>query len=353
MKKLFLILTIAYLSITLQGCNGQSKSGINQQVQQPTTTKETAVKVFKDLARVEPINCIVTILDNKECIICIANKTGAEGNDKMFYSNADIVYYKLSKFADAWRIDTQKPVFNKEFTYCDFYNDFEIATIGNKPYLYFFYCLSPMGNAISFVDLNFSLFSLMDFQLTTLNYGGDPVYDNKDNLQQIKGEFTNLDKLNGKPELLSYLEGKASKSKLVYRAKNKDLEINSSDNYEKKWQVDNSSIKTVWDVKDNTFEEPLRTTYYDKNIFPTKRGQIFGNIENSKYKVVALFRNNIVGYDKTKKKYFPIWIESCSHGCNKEISFANETTLKIVYSESRDEIITVDLAKMTYKITLK
>ena len=131
-----------------------------------------------------------------------------------------------------------------------------------------------------------------------------------------------------------------------------DLAINNADNYEKKWQVDNSSIKTVWDVKENTFEEALRTTYYEKNIFPTEEGYFSEKIENSKYKVVSLFRSNILGYDKTKKKYFPIWVEHCSRGCNKSISFISDMVLKIVYSEADNETITVDLTNMTYKITL-
>ena len=353
-KKFNLLLgTMIFVSIFLASCNGQTKSDKTQQETQPTISKEQAISVFKDLVRIEPINCLVTTIDNKECIICIANKTGVDGNDKMFYSNADIIFYKLTKFADAWRIETQKPIFAYEFTYCDFYNDFEIATIGNKPYLYFLYRLSPMGNAVSFMDLNFALFSLTDFQLTTLDYGGDPVYDKKDNLQQIKGDFTNLDKLSSKPDLSKFLEDKASKSSVIYRATKQDLDMNSADNYEKKWQVDNSKIKSVWDTKENTFDEPLRVTYYDKSIFPTEQGYISGSVESTKFKIVSLFRNNILGYDKTKKKYFPIWVESCSHGCNKTVAFIDDTTLRITYSEANDEMIIVDLTNMTYKITLK
>jgi hypothetical protein len=350
----FVVLTIAYLSFTLQGCNfQQKKNGTNQLVEQTLITKETAIKIFNELTGIELINCIVTTLDGKECIICLANKIGIDGPDKMHYINADIVYYKLSKFANAWRIETQKSVFKEELTCVEFYNDFEIITLDNKPYLYFLYRLSPMGNAISFTELNFSLFSLTDFHLTTLDYGGEPVYGKFSSLQKIKGDFTNLIELSSKPDLLRLLESKASQSTLVYRATSRDLEINSSENYEKKWQLDNSSVKTVWDVKDNTFEEPLRITYYDNSIFPTEQGCIDGTIENNKYKVITLFRNNILGYDKIKKKFFPIWVEGCMHGCNKEVSFANETTLKIVYSEAENEIITVDLAKMCYKITLK
>jgi hypothetical protein len=49
--------------------------------------------------------------------------------------------------------------------------------------------------------------------------------------------------------------------------------------------------------------------------------------------------------------YFPIWIENCSHGCNKDISLIGDTTLKITYSEARNQEIIFDLKNMTYQIT--
>lgn len=353
-KKVNLLLgMMLFVSILFVSCSGQRNSDKIQQKTQTTISKEQAIHIFKDLVRVEPINCLVTIIDNKEYILCIANKTGVDGNDKMFYSNADIIFYKLTKFANAWRVETQKPIFAEEFSYCQFYDDFEIVIIDNKPYLYFLYRLSPMGNAVCYFNLNFALFSMTDFQFTTLNYGGDPVYDSRDNLKQINGDFTNLDKLSSKPELFKFLEDKASKSSIVYRATSQDLDMNSADNYEKKWLADNSSIKTVWDVNENTFEEPLQITYYNNNIFPTEECLISDKIENNKYKIVSLFRHNILGFDKIKKKYFPIWVESCSHGCNKSISFNSDKVLKIVYSEADNQTIVVDLIKMTYKITLK
>lgn len=354
MQKLtFLLKTIALVLITFQWCNGQTTNKQAQQASTTTISKETAISVFKDLVRIEPVNCIVKTIDNKECIICLANKSGVDGKDKMFYSNPEIIYYKLTKFANSWRIETQKPVFTEEFIYCEFYKDFEVVVIKNKTYLYFLYNISPMGNAAEYYNLNFALFSLLDFQLITLDYGGDPIYNNKSKLQQIKGDFINLDKFNDKPELLFFLEGKARKCSLVYRATNSDLDINSSANYEKKWQIDNSKIKSVWDTKNNIYDEPLRTTYYDKNLFPSDKGVSDRKVENSRYIIVSLFRNNILGYDKARKKYFPIWVESCAHGCDKKLSFVKETILQITYSEADNQEILVDLSKMTYSIILK
>jgi hypothetical protein len=337
----------------IEVCNAQPFSVKSQDLVASTITKEQAINIFKDIVRILPINCLTTKIDNKECIICLANKTGVEGKNKMLYSNANIFLYKLTKFADVWRVEMKKEIFSEEFTYYEFYNDFEIAMIGNYPYLYFLYSQSPMGNAVSYLSLSFSLISLKDFKLTTLDYGGDPVYDKNTKLKNIKGDFSNLDELTSKPNILKYLEGKASKSSIIYRANKQDLDMNNVNNYDKKWQLDNSKIKSVWDTNENTSYEPLRVTYYDKNIFSTETGSVNEIIENNIFKIASFFRGNILGYDKTKRKYFPIWIESCARGCDKTIKFKNDTTLQITYSESDDQKIIVDLTQMAYKLILK
>lgn len=348
---------IVFFGVVTISCNSQTtKNRVTKEIKSEKSvsiSKEQASNIFKDIVRIEPINCLVVSLDNKEIILCLANKTGIENNNKMFYSNPEIVFYKLSKFANTWRIEFQKTIIKEEFSYCEFYNDFDIIKIEDKSYLYFLYDLSPMGNAVNYVDLNFALLSLKDYKLTELDYGGEPNYDKNDNLKYIKGDFTNLDKLSSKPDILKFLENKAGKSSLIYRATKKDLDMNNADNYEKKWQIDNSKIKDVFSVMENTLDVPLKTTYYEQNIFPSDQNYISSKIENSKFRIISLFRNNILGFDKTKKKFFPIWVETCMHGCNKEIKFINSSTLQITYSEANNEKIIVDLSKMTYNIILK
>ena len=65
-----------------------------------------------------------------------------------------------------------------------------------------------------------------------------------------------------------------------------------------------------------------------------------------------MFRNNVISFDKMKRKYFPIWIESCMHGCDKSISLASNDNLEIKYIEAGNQAIYIDLAKMTYKFML-
>ncbi|MEI8202455.1 MAG: restriction endonuclease [Bacteroidota bacterium] len=316
------------------------------------TSRLKAINIFKDLVLLEPINCIVTSFENKECIICIADAERKIADNAFHFSNAEIYFYKLSKFAGAWRVEIMEQIFKAEFIYCNFFEDFEIITINFIPYLYFNYCLSPMGNAINYNEIYFSLMSLKDFQQVTLNYGGIPFYDNEGNSKYIKGDFSNLEELNNKPEILNYLERKASKCSLIYRATKKDLELNTPENFIKKWKIDNPKIKSVWEVNENTIEESIVITFYDVSIFPKETNSIFQEIENDNYKIVAIFRNNILGYDKFQRKFFPIWVESCSHGCNKNISFIEDNILKITYSEANDQNIIINLSEKTYKIIL-
>jgi len=338
MKGILKISFLLTILIITGACNSNSKS-VNTSSKPPTISKEKAVSVFKDLLRTEPISCLVTTLDGKEYIICIAEKKGADGN------SGEFIFYKLSQFANSWRVDTQKPVLGYEFENWSFDSkSFEIVKIDNKDYLYFLYESSPMGNAVSLTSVDFSLFSLTDYMLTSLNY-------TIDGFEGGRGEFSNLEELVSKPGLLRYLEEKAKKYSYIYRPTEKDLDINNVDNFEDKWEVDNSNAVKVWDATKSTPPQNLKLTYYNKSIFPD---QLNGEplIENARFKIISMFRGSVLGYDKKKNQYFPIWVENCSHGCNKDIAFINDTTLEITYMEAQNQKIIINLSDMTYEFIL-
>ena len=316
-------------------------------------SKKKAISIFKSISLIDPINCLVTTLENQGSIICIANKSGIEGDDIKFYSNANIFVYLMRKKANTWRIELEKPIFSENFTYCEFYKTFELAMIENKPHVYFLYKVSPQGNAVNMLQLKFSLLSLTDFQLHSLDFTGEPIHIKEENLEKVKGDFTNFDNLHSKYDLINFLEDKANKSELIYSGKSKEVNANKISYYEKQWQKDNPSIKSMMEIRDIIYEGSLKITYYDKSIFPNEPGYIFDSIENDKFKFVSVFRNNILGYNKTKKKYFPVLVESCSHGCHKEIAFLNEDTLRISYIEANNQNVIVNLNKMTFKINTK
>ncbi len=70
-------------------------------------------------------------------------------------------------------------------------------------------------------------------------------------------------------------------------------------------------------------------------------------VENDNYEIQSVFRGNLIGFDKKKKKYFPILIESCSGFCNKEVEFLDATKIKITYED--DTTSELDLSKIIFK----
>lgn len=304
----------------------------------PSISKTEAIAIFKNLKRIQPTNVAISTINGVEKIVCIAKKNGPEDNP---YSDKYLVYV-LSKFANTWRVESEKEIINLEFETISFDGfDFEVAIIDNRAYLYFVYVTGPVGNAVSYANYNFTLVSLSDFTISELVYQELHLSDERD--------FINLEDFKDKPIILKYLEERAAKSKFVYKPTKEDLDMDNPKNYEKRWEIDNPNISTIWDGN-SAINNTLKVTYYTKNIIPKEMPSIFSKKENKKYIIFALFRSDILGYDKLKKKYFPIWVESCSHGCNKDIEFIGNDKLKIIYSESQGETIVVDLLSMNFEI---
>ena len=312
---------------------------------------EYAKSIFKDLLLLEPLKCLITIMDTKETIICIADK-GVQKNE----IGSNVFSYKLTKFANSWRLESSKKIFESDYSKFYLHSEIEIAEIDGQIYLYFISQAAGMGNATYSISVDFSLFPLKNGQLLSLTYMGDPTYDKNGKLLKIRGDFYNIDKLNKHPNLLKFLEKKASNSEYIYRANSKDLDFSSTENYEKLWKIDNPNISTVWDSKDNFYNKPLKFKYYEQTILPIHDFSKNEGADNKKYKIISMWRGNIIGYDKLEKKYFPIWVESCMRGCNKKVQFlsSGEGQLKVTYDEVYPNLsLLIDLDRGSYSILVK
>lgn len=329
-------IVVAIFFLIFISCNNVENSKI---------LKSEATKIFIDLTNVKPVNCIVTTINDNDCIICLAKKNDV--NDSL--GSEIFTLYKLFKFANKWRIEDSKDVIKEKFRNVNFHYDygenydFEITLIKNKSYLYLLYDTHEMGNALGSTKYNFSLIALSDFNLTNLIY---EVYDSGE-----KEDFININEFKSNSIVLKFLEDKAKKSNFIYRPTFQDLDINDPINYEKRWRLDNN-LRSIWDIKNNLKNKKINVTYYTRSIFP-KDFTYEQSIENAGFKIINGFRSDILGYDKLKKKYFPIWFDYGCHGCNKKIEFINSSTLKITYIESNNEIILVDLNQMIYDIIVK
>jgi hypothetical protein len=251
--------------------------------------------------------------------------------------------YVLSKFADAWRVESEKEIISLEFETISFDGfDFEITMIDDKAYLYFLFETSPVGSAFNEENYHFSMVSLTDLTMFELVYNDNHISDEQD--------FINIEDLKDKPIILKYLEEKAAKSKFVYKPTKEDLDMDNPKNYEKRWKIDNSNISTPWG-DNNGVNNTIKVKYYSKNVYPIpwKDDSFYlKKIENGKYIIITLLRNNVIGYDKVKKKYFPIWVESCGRGCNKDIAFVGKDKLQITWEVN--VAIIVDLNSMNFEI---
>ena len=186
-----------------------------------------------------------------------------------------------------------------------------------------------------------------------MNYIDEIIHSYYGEKEKVTQEFSNYKELENTPDILKFLEEKALSSNLLPSPSKDSFDLTDYKNFGKKWEIDNPNILTVWDVGAKTTIESLNTTYYKQNLFDINNGSLNSEIENNQYLIRSFFRGNVIGFDKRREKYFPIWIEGCSHGCNKDLSFLDEVTLQIEYSEADNQKIIINLETMTYQIINK
>ena len=305
-------------------------------------SQQNPESIFVDLVQLKPIVCYQATVDGRDVIIGFANSGEDPKGKDNFYSNPEIFSYKLLKFANSWQIESKTPICNTEYTYVELHNNFEKVKIKDNIYIYFTYKVSNMGNAVNTIDLVFTLVSPKTNHATELIYSGEPEYDNKGKLTRIKGQFETHDD-NIPVDLFSFLENMASKSSLIYRPTSKDTDINDPINFEKKWTIDNGKLLNS---KYNNIEQKIIFTYYPNNLLDPEDSEV---IENPYYKAYYYWRYGVIGYNKTKQKYFPIYINGCAHGCESTITWAKDHIIKISPRDSNGRnFIAIDLKNCLY-----
>lgn len=325
--------------LLLFSCSDREKNVLNGQ---PVSEDSSAAKNERPISR--EIHCLIRG-ENKYCLV---SKDSGSAN-KLFIASPDLSLRIYKKVLNGWIVEAEHPILKEEFYYCELAKDFELASIEGEDYLYFVYSLTSMGNATTYTELHFSLFSLKDHKQTVLLYGGDPVYNSKGEFLSVKGEYINVAQLTSKTALLDFIQKKISSSPLVYNYSEEDLDMCRAKNYRQRLAMDNEDIAAITKQMKKS-QAKMIITYYDESIFPVNESEISNTIENDDFKVVALFRNDVLAYDKNKKKYFPVWVEECTHGCDKNISFNDKQELEIAYTETEADKIIVDLSTMTYKM---
>lgn len=345
MEKLILCLNMKHsllfaliILVGLLSCKSQTDS--NQKLEDQDTTnisnsKERADEIFQDVIREKPLLCEQVAFNNGTYIIGVIKQSTST------FEKYDFIV--LHKLENKWQKKLSE-IYGEEYKYITPLDTFQLVYIEKKPYIYFQLLENFAGTASAgFSTISFNLFDIISGQFLSLLYEGKDKDENT-----VEGEFTNKGEFNNALLILNFLEDKASKSKSIYKPSKKELVSDNSKNYEKKWKVDNSNIPDIYSAK-GVKEGILKLTYYKKELMPF--AEALNKIESSEFIIVSYFRNNVIGYDKKQKKYFPIWIEGCNHCCNKEISFVDDWTVKVYWDECGDNItMTINLRDKKYKI---
>lgn len=220
---------------------------------------------------------------------------------------------------------------------------------GNNYYLLLTAKETFKGQAITEKTVNFILLDVCSLEHYTLVYEGTSSIRC---YECIDGGYHPAPLLDKNPGLKSILYEYANKSKWVYRpATQAEKDARHFINYEQKWNEDNQEDNHLANGHSGV-SEPIYSTYYKEDIFKltAAHASVTDSIENEHFKILSYFRGNILGFDKQKQLYFPVYIESCITGCDKKIKFISPQTIEILYDEySGKEVYTVELNKIRFQ----
>ncbi len=266
-----------------------------------------------------------------------------------YFLTGDANFIIARKYLDQTIIKTDTLLLNEYvYTHIDSAS-IEQDSEGNNAYLLLTVKEIFKGQAITEKTINFILVDINTLEHYTL------VYDGLSSVrcyECIDGTFQPAPSLDKRPDIKTILYKYANKSKWLYRpATQAEKDAKHFINYEKKWNADNG--------EDNHFTNghsglptPIYSTYYKEDIFSltAEHASITDAVENDYFKIISYFRGNVLGFDKQRQLYFPVFIESCITGCDKKIKFVSSKSIEIKYDEySGNEVYTVQLDKILFK----
>ncbi|MGE9314410.1 hypothetical protein ACLOAU_22330 [Niabella sp. CJ426] len=265
-----------------------------------------------------------------------------------FFLIGDANYIVATKYLDE-RVVKADTLLKNEFVYTQIDSaSIQQKKVGNNYYLLLTARETFKGQAITEKTINFILLDVNSLEHYTLMYEG---VSSIRCYECIDGDFHPVPLLDKKPGLKSILFEYANKSKWVYRpATQVEKDARHFINYEQKWNEDNQEDNHLANGHSGV-SEPVYSTYYKEDIFKltAAHASVTDSIENEHFKILSYFRGNILGFDKQKQLYFPIYIESCITGCDKKIRFVSPETIEILYDEyNSKEVYTVQLNKIRF-----
>lgn len=242
----------------------------------------------------------------------------------------------------AIKVISKTLILEEESTYCVIDSNIREVTVAGRRYASLSYDKEFMGTAVTEKFIDFQLIDLNSLEQYTLNFAGHHSWKCKDCLE---GEVVNKKALKGKSDILHVLENMASKSPRIYHPSEKDKDPYHVINYETKWEKDNEASNHMANGH-GELNVPLKSTYYQTNLFNLQRGSEFETAENEQYLFKSYFCGSVIGFDKQRKLYFPLMIEDCNAMCSKKLSITTDGVLKLSYEE--DDFYEVPLKELIF-----
>lgn len=307
-------------SLVIVSCKTDRNNGL--ELKKQFLAAENGVKNEK----LELINLYQTTnIANSEKVVFSSNK---EFNDKNFIL--------ISKF----KSDKNKEVLIKEdtlistdeFSISVEQKDFEKKSINGKEFIFFSVEENPMGQFSTETILDFYIIDVDEMVCYNSKFTGSHALRSGD--ERLEGSFIMNNSLRKNSEIKKLMLDFIGKSKLIYKPSIEEKDVFYYKNYAKKW-LDDNKIKDEMANGFTKVPNKIYSTYYKENIidFTGEVSDYDVVIENSNYKIVSFMRSNVIAYDKIKKLYFPVFIESCSTGCDKEIKLIAKDKIRITHNE--------------------
>lgn len=298
MKKIFPIIIIVVAAIVVISMIGSK----------PSITDQEAVQIVQHQYVKNP-TFAVAVKDKGDTYIV------ASINDDKTFEERVLV---LKQVADLWQEQSEPKGFTNSTMIVGASNAKAVSVGGNS---YVFFTTESYGSAAG--SVYFNLISPSEMHVYSIGVSGG-----NGNINQI-GEIPADVKSN--QDIYSYLTQQISESSKIAHTSQQNLNVDSPDNAVQKWQLDNENI---WKGMLN-YAFPVKFTYYDANLLDSWKGTtVTGSIENDNYKIVSFFKGVAIGLDKTKNKYFVLWVPSDMYEWPTDISFIDANTVHISSANS-------------------
>ncbi len=339
MMKISLLLICAITFLSLGSCKNAVEPTAEVSVKaQPVHTVSANISDADSLH----YNTVFSLKDGDR-LFRIWVKSG-DRDRKYFYADSVnvLIAENYERINGAWRELWRQILDRGEWNYLNI-DSASFKTFKRKSQTYFLFSASSEFQGIAIPDKNMFFWMINTAnpkEAYSLLYSGfaDATCDGC-----IKGSFAEDPDLPefARKELLKL----AKKSTFIYQPSDAEKKISDYRNYRQKWQEDNTRDSNYGAGYEGEMDT-IYSTYYKEDLFALSQSTA-EEIENEYYIIKSFFRGDLLAYDKKKKKYFPVIVESCAHFCNKEVDFETDHVIKISYEDNRSW--TLDLRQLIFK----